>query len=348
MNVVENEVREQRTAYEILGLSSSATLAEIRAAYLSLVRLYHPDKNVAGPGALDVAELAVPPVDASSDAPILALNEAYATLSSPESRAAYDAQLLADRSSSSSRANATGSSSSGSSQPSSNPRISAVVDLEDFEVKHIDDADEAAAQLREALQMSKSPGQAKFKELYESLPHEEGARPHHPAEQDDPDAPARAKTYSAEELEYGSSPVVFVYPCRCGHAFVVHPDDLVTAAMLSDAADGRSSHTKLHTRRSLANLQHAAQTEPGGAKKEAAHKPNSHAGGGSERSEETTGAKAEHVPTPQLLSLLSTCSGCSQVIQVVWTADDDDDGTLDLTDDDSDSEDTADVAADRE
>lgn len=71
--------------YRTLGILSSATAAEIRTAYLSLMKLYHPD-------ALSR--------NGSEDAETKAqeLNRAYAVLRDQERRAAYDAerQLKAD------------------------------------------------------------------------------------------------------------------------------------------------------------------------------------------------------------------------------------------------------------
>lgn len=62
--------------YTVLGLRHTASVQEIRRAYRDLSKLYHPDTTELPP---DVAT-----------AKFHALNEAYATLSSPERRAAYD------------------------------------------------------------------------------------------------------------------------------------------------------------------------------------------------------------------------------------------------------------------
>jgi curved DNA-binding protein CbpA len=62
--------------YAILEVPPTASDAEIRRAYRRLARQYHPDLNKQLP---------------TSDQRIKRLNEAYATLSDPSARAAYDA-----------------------------------------------------------------------------------------------------------------------------------------------------------------------------------------------------------------------------------------------------------------
>jgi curved DNA-binding protein CbpA len=62
--------------YERLGLRSNASVQDIRRAYRDLSKLYHPDTTE-----LESA-IAIPKFQA--------LNEAYATLSSPEKRLSYD------------------------------------------------------------------------------------------------------------------------------------------------------------------------------------------------------------------------------------------------------------------
>jgi curved DNA-binding protein CbpA len=52
------------THYELLGVKSSATQTEIRAAFRTLIRKYHPDRNPE-PGAAEYARM---------------LNEAHAVL----------------------------------------------------------------------------------------------------------------------------------------------------------------------------------------------------------------------------------------------------------------------------
>ncbi|GAA4382311.1 J domain-containing protein [Hymenobacter koreensis] len=66
-----------KTYYQVLELSEQATAAEIRQAYLRWVRLTHPDRTP----------------DPAAHARYLLVNEAYDTLSKPESRARYDARL---------------------------------------------------------------------------------------------------------------------------------------------------------------------------------------------------------------------------------------------------------------
>lgn len=65
--------------YELLGLQRGASVQDIRRAYRDLSKLYHPDTTE-----LDSA-IAIPKFQA--------LNEAYATLSSPEKRLTYDYKI---------------------------------------------------------------------------------------------------------------------------------------------------------------------------------------------------------------------------------------------------------------
>lgn len=63
--------------YSILEVPMSASLEQIKQAYRRLVRLYHPDLN-----------------KDSQDIRIKQLNEAYAVLSDPVKRTAYDIDYL--------------------------------------------------------------------------------------------------------------------------------------------------------------------------------------------------------------------------------------------------------------
>jgi curved DNA-binding protein CbpA len=60
--------------YSILGISESATLAEIKTAYREKTKLYHPDKG----GSKELFQL---------------INAAWQTLSDPDKRARYDYAL---------------------------------------------------------------------------------------------------------------------------------------------------------------------------------------------------------------------------------------------------------------
>ncbi len=65
--------------YGLLGLHPSASVREIRQAYRDLSKLYHPDTTALS--------------SAIATTKFQQLNEAYATLSSPERRTAYDLKL---------------------------------------------------------------------------------------------------------------------------------------------------------------------------------------------------------------------------------------------------------------
>ncbi|KAK0524468.1 hypothetical protein OC834_005529 [Tilletia horrida] len=347
MNIAKDDL-DARTAYEILGLSSAATLTEIRSAYLTLVRVYHPDKNVASVSASTAADASspVPAAGGAGGTPrieiddaldgssvekkpgadlIVRLNEAYATLSSPESRAAYDARLLADRSSSHPR-DANGLVGGGGGEEGA-PRISATVELDDFEVKHMDEVDvlnsaEARAQLADKA------GAAKRHAMGLGVD-EQYLRDHQLAEDSDDD--------DDDDDAGGGANIVFVYPCRCGHAFVVHPDELLTTAMTSDATDGIGigvAGLNLEER----PQQQATNLGPPPANGMTRSRRGSTASSirpFTDASAAEAGATATATTTAGAMSVLSTCSGCSQVIRVVWGhADDDDDDDDDLSDDD--------------
>lgn len=65
--------------YRVLGLTPSASVQQIRRTYRELSKLYHPDTTEL-PAAIATSKFQQ-------------LNEAYATLSSPEKRAAYDLKI---------------------------------------------------------------------------------------------------------------------------------------------------------------------------------------------------------------------------------------------------------------
>jgi curved DNA-binding protein CbpA len=71
--------RKQQTYYDLLGVHASASEIEIRRAYRELSKKYHPDTT-----ALNTATATVK---------FQALNEAYATVSHPDRRSAYDRQI---------------------------------------------------------------------------------------------------------------------------------------------------------------------------------------------------------------------------------------------------------------
>ena len=65
----------KRDYYEVLGVSKTATEAELKKAYRQLAKKYHPDIN---------------PGDKEAEAKFKEASEAYAVLSDPEKRRQYD------------------------------------------------------------------------------------------------------------------------------------------------------------------------------------------------------------------------------------------------------------------
>lgn len=68
----------KKTLYEILNISSTATLAEIKKAYRQLCKMHHPDKNQ---GSTESENL------------FKQINEAYHVLSDKDSREKYDREI---------------------------------------------------------------------------------------------------------------------------------------------------------------------------------------------------------------------------------------------------------------
>ena len=66
---------DKRDYYEVLGLSKSASVDEIKKAYRKLAKQYHPDLN---------------PGDKSAEAKFKEVNEAYEVLSDSDKKARYD------------------------------------------------------------------------------------------------------------------------------------------------------------------------------------------------------------------------------------------------------------------
>ncbi len=70
---------QQQNYYNILGIHASASAIEIRRAYRELSKKYHPDTTKLG--------------TATATVKFQALNQAYAAISHPERRAAYDLEI---------------------------------------------------------------------------------------------------------------------------------------------------------------------------------------------------------------------------------------------------------------
>ena len=68
--------------YVVLGVDRRASAAEIKQAYRTLARRYHPDRN---------------PGDAQAEVTFRRINEAYDVLGDPQRRASYDAAILRAR-----------------------------------------------------------------------------------------------------------------------------------------------------------------------------------------------------------------------------------------------------------
>jgi curved DNA-binding protein CbpA len=69
----------QQTYYDLLGVYPGASAIEIRRAYRELSKKYHPDTTILATAIATVK--------------FQALNEAYATVSHPERRSAYDLEI---------------------------------------------------------------------------------------------------------------------------------------------------------------------------------------------------------------------------------------------------------------
>jgi hypothetical protein len=77
--MADSGTQQQPTYYERLGIKPTASAQQIRRAYRDLSKLYHPDTTTLAP--------------AIATEKFQQLNEAYATLSNPERRLAYDRQI---------------------------------------------------------------------------------------------------------------------------------------------------------------------------------------------------------------------------------------------------------------
>lgn len=73
-------MRVRPTHYELLGVGERSTAAQIRSAYIRLVKTYHPDASKIGESSITANV-------------VQEINRCYATLKDPLKRAAYDAEL---------------------------------------------------------------------------------------------------------------------------------------------------------------------------------------------------------------------------------------------------------------
>ncbi|GFQ07848.1 chaperone protein Dnaj 11 chloroplastic, partial [Phtheirospermum japonicum] len=78
---VANHASHTASFYEVLGIRTGATCQEIKSAYRRLARVLHPDVACGGAGGSAADEF-------------MRVHAAYATLSDPEKRAAYDGSIL--------------------------------------------------------------------------------------------------------------------------------------------------------------------------------------------------------------------------------------------------------------
>ncbi|KAL8469573.1 hypothetical protein ACS0TY_032426 [Phlomoides rotata] len=77
--------QDRKSLYEVLRVKQSASHVEIKSAYRTLAKLYHPDAN---------SRFMNSSVASSSDGQdFIEIRNAYATLSDPDARAAYDSKL---------------------------------------------------------------------------------------------------------------------------------------------------------------------------------------------------------------------------------------------------------------
>jgi curved DNA-binding protein CbpA len=74
-----NQNRQERNYYDLLGVHPSASAIDIRRAYRELSKKYHPDTTTLS--------------TTTATRKFQALNEAYAAISNPERRAAYDLKI---------------------------------------------------------------------------------------------------------------------------------------------------------------------------------------------------------------------------------------------------------------
>ncbi|GER33693.1 chaperone protein DNAj [Striga asiatica] len=77
-----------KSLYEVLRVRRDASQVEIKAAYRTLAKLYHPDA---------ISRFMDSPAAASSDGrDFIEIHNAYTTLSDPDTRASYDLKLAID------------------------------------------------------------------------------------------------------------------------------------------------------------------------------------------------------------------------------------------------------------
>jgi len=130
-----------RTWYQVMGLTSSATPAEIRSTYLQLARNLHPDRHASGS----------PTERSLADRRMREVNGAWAVLGDERARADYDVELrLAERARTAAAAGPPGSARPTVPRPSPRPAEGARPVHHRFDGVPIDDGEPDEVELTRA------------------------------------------------------------------------------------------------------------------------------------------------------------------------------------------------------